>query len=474
MDLSLGGGVTVNSVHYVLTGPNGFATQTGDIDVSATQTITKEFDNLPAGNGYTITLSATASDGSQASTTASFNIIAHETTIVNVHLQFRQNNRTGTAIVNGDVNVCPQIDSVAASPDAITVGGSTAITAVAHDLNGGPSPLSYSWTSTSGSFSNATGASPTFTSSVPGTATLTLTVSDGDCSDTWSIDVNVGTGGGTGGSTGAGGATGGTTGSGGTTTSSGGTTSAGGTTTTGGTTSSGGTTTSSGGTTTTGGTTSSGGTTTTTGGTTSSGGTTTTTGGTTSSGGTTATGGTTSSGGTTATGGTTSSGGSSGGGGFTTAEQLILQNRGADCLACAQDNAPGGPNDPNGAPGLLELDALTGVASAGPGAGTSNLQLALNELACIFPPRTTSPNSCAAGAVSDCYCGDSGSNCSGTTADGVCRSQIEAGTETTDFNTLAQQLANPALPGGLSVVLVRSISFGYNTLGDTRCGQCFQ
>ena len=54
------------------------------------------------------------------------------------------------------------------------------VTAFAHDPDNGPSPLSYSWTSTSGSFSDPTSAAPTFTCTVAGGATLTVMVSDGD------------------------------------------------------------------------------------------------------------------------------------------------------------------------------------------------------------------------------------------------------------------------------------------------------
>src|SRR5258705_12207135 len=57
------GDVTVNSVHYVLT--NGANTLTGDVDVSTAPTLSFVIPGVPAGNGYTLTLTATeAGDGS--------------------------------------------------------------------------------------------------------------------------------------------------------------------------------------------------------------------------------------------------------------------------------------------------------------------------------------------------------------------------------------------------------------------------
>ncbi len=94
-------------------------------------------------------------------------------------------------MINGTLNICG-VDGVSA-PGRLPVGSSLSLSAVAHDTDSGPSPLTYSWTASSGTLSNATAANPTFTCLVTGAATLTVTVSDGDpapgCTSSASVTV---------------------------------------------------------------------------------------------------------------------------------------------------------------------------------------------------------------------------------------------------------------------------------------------
>ncbi len=77
-------------------------------------------------------------------------------------------------------NVCPTVDGIGANPGEVLVGSTIALTGAAHDADTGPSALSYQWQATGGTLSNATAQNPTFTCATPGTASVTLTVSDGD------------------------------------------------------------------------------------------------------------------------------------------------------------------------------------------------------------------------------------------------------------------------------------------------------
>jgi phospholipase C len=65
--------------------------------------------------------------------------------------------------------------------------------AAAHDADQGPSPLSYAWTATSGTLSDASAQAPHFTCAAAGPSTLTVSVSDGDatagCADRLSVTV---------------------------------------------------------------------------------------------------------------------------------------------------------------------------------------------------------------------------------------------------------------------------------------------
>ncbi|HWZ90178.1 MAG TPA: hypothetical protein VNW92_15045, partial [Polyangiaceae bacterium] len=191
--LQLQSGITINTVAYTITGPGTF-TKAGSIDVSNSTTISTVIGAIPAGTGASITLSATSLDGStQCGGSASFNVTAHATTAVSVHLTCHEAPRTGTVLVNGSLNLCPAIDGISANPAEVLVGGSVGLTATAHDTDSGPSPLSFHWTASSGALSDPSLPNPRFTCTSAGVATITLSASDGDpatsCADTASLTV---------------------------------------------------------------------------------------------------------------------------------------------------------------------------------------------------------------------------------------------------------------------------------------------
>jgi phospholipase C len=178
------GGVTVDTFAYAIKGPNGY-TKNGSIDVSQSTTIAAVIGGIPAANGFTITLTGTATDNTtQCLGTASFNVTAGATSTVTVNVDCHEVQTTGSVLVNGVLNVCPTIQGVSASPSTVLAGSNVSLSASAVDPDNGPSPLTYKWTATSGTFSSATAQNPTFTCTAAGQATITLTVSDGDPSAT--------------------------------------------------------------------------------------------------------------------------------------------------------------------------------------------------------------------------------------------------------------------------------------------------
>ena len=195
-DVSLGlvlGGATVTSASYTIIGPASYS-KTGAIDVSQSTKISALIAGIPAGTGYSVTLSATAVDASvSCNGSASFTVTAHQTTSVTVNVSCKEKAKTGSVLVNGAVNICPVADGIMASPSSLAIGGSVVVTGAAHDSDAAPSALSYQWAASSGTLSSTSAASPTFTCTAAGTATLTLTVSDGDtsarCSDTLTTDI---------------------------------------------------------------------------------------------------------------------------------------------------------------------------------------------------------------------------------------------------------------------------------------------
>jgi len=206
LNLDVGPGVTLNAVTYTVTGSgNGFS-KTGSIDVSGASTITGTIGGIPAGNGYTITLTATSADGGTIFTgSGSFNVIAGKTTSVTIHLKGTATSGNGSVTVNGTLNVGPVIDELTVTPLQVFVGSAITLKSVAKDADQGPSALSYYWSTTGGVIDNPIAPNTTLTSPTPGTFTVTLTVSDGEITSAASTNVTFGRKGGDG-SAGAGGA----------------------------------------------------------------------------------------------------------------------------------------------------------------------------------------------------------------------------------------------------------------------------
>jgi phospholipase C len=180
MELQLATGVSLNTVAYTVSGPGGFS-RTGTLDVSHSNTVSGVLSGLPTGTGFTISLTGTATDGTTTCLgSATFDVTARQTTVVAVHLTCHEAATTGSVALNGTVNICPVADGVTATPGEVVVGSAVSLAAFAHDTDNGPSPLSYQWAAASGAFSDPTSATPTFTCTVAGPVTLTVTVSDGD------------------------------------------------------------------------------------------------------------------------------------------------------------------------------------------------------------------------------------------------------------------------------------------------------
>jgi hypothetical protein len=183
--LKLATGVSLDTISYSVTGPT---TRTGTIDVSSSSTVSALISPLLAGSGYAVSLTGTATDGTTtcAGTSAAFSVVAAATTPVSVVISCNQAHTTGSVLVTGSINVCAKIDGVSATPPT---GNVIAIASATDDPDSGPLPIAYHWTTTSGTLSDPTAQNPTFTCSVPGNVSLTLTVSDGDpaCSDSFNL-----------------------------------------------------------------------------------------------------------------------------------------------------------------------------------------------------------------------------------------------------------------------------------------------
>jgi arylsulfatase A-like enzyme len=179
VNLEVAPGVTLKSVKYTLSG-NGFS-KTGSIDVSGAPTISGTIGGIPAGKGYTLTLSATSTDDATSfSGSAKLDVTAGKTTSVTIRLKGTVKSGNGSVSVNGSLNVAPVLDEVTVTPATVNVDRTITLSSVARDVDAAPKALSYYWSTTGGVISDPISPHATLTSDRPGTFTVTLTVSDGE------------------------------------------------------------------------------------------------------------------------------------------------------------------------------------------------------------------------------------------------------------------------------------------------------
>jgi hypothetical protein len=174
--LDFGSNVTLSSVDYVLTRANSGFSRTGSLSVGDDPIVTATFQNLPPGKDYTIVVSGTASDGvSTCQGQVTFSVMPSMTTILEIPLTC-----SGLAGITATFNMCPVIDSLSAIPSEVVVGSSIQLTALAHDPDAGPAPLSAAWTADGGALSTLSPTGATFTCTAPGTFHVGLQISDSD------------------------------------------------------------------------------------------------------------------------------------------------------------------------------------------------------------------------------------------------------------------------------------------------------
>ncbi len=188
--LTVAPGVDETQINYTITG-NGIDPLTGTIQV-VSNPVTADIAPIPVGSGYTITL-ATA-DGI-CTGSATFDVVASQTTTVAVPIQCSTTPPRGSVSVTGTFLACPTVGSMVVSPTSVAVGSTIQVNASAQNL--GQGTLTYAWTATSdGTFANPATAMTTYLCATTGTKTLTITVSNVNCTDSLSVDVTCGQGGG--------------------------------------------------------------------------------------------------------------------------------------------------------------------------------------------------------------------------------------------------------------------------------------
>jgi hypothetical protein len=222
------GGDTITSVNYKITATTSGATLvSGTInttDVNSTASLDLALPPTAAGATDTVLLTATTGKGVSCTTgSVTFTVTSGANTNVMLSMLCGTSvpqTVTGTVDITTTVsssNSCPDITNAVVAPDQTSVGGTVAVSTVGFDPDG--DSLTYAW-GPAANFAPATSASSVYTCTTAGVQPITLTISDGKCNATVTLQVtcvgaSAGTGGTAGGAAGAP-ATGGVVGTGGT------------------------------------------------------------------------------------------------------------------------------------------------------------------------------------------------------------------------------------------------------------------
>jgi len=178
LNLTLSNGVLIEAFTATITGDAIAAPIVRTIPVPNNgATVSALFGGLPQGD-YEIALEATSVDGnSDCGGSAEFTVVAQQTVGVTVPITCNTDSIRGQVNVDGEINVCPDVDFLFVAPLQTAVGGPISVEAHASDSDG--DTISYAWTATDGEFDATDDASATYTCSAPGEQTITVTINDG-------------------------------------------------------------------------------------------------------------------------------------------------------------------------------------------------------------------------------------------------------------------------------------------------------
>lgn len=191
LSLEAARGVALTAVSYSVDGAD--FEKSGSLEVNGSSSLSGTVRDLPAARGYTIKLDATsAHDDSTCTGSARFDVRGAKTTGVYIYLRCDGTHQEGDALENGESNLCPAVEQLTVNPTQALPGGTVTLVAAASDSDQAPHALRYSWTTSGGALSSTSQPSVELTSDRPGDFSVTLTVSDGDCSDWVTTNVTFG------------------------------------------------------------------------------------------------------------------------------------------------------------------------------------------------------------------------------------------------------------------------------------------
>jgi hypothetical protein len=198
LDMRLTGpnGYVINSALYSITG-GGLATpRTNTIDLTNSSQLRFQVGNLPIATGYSISLTATATNNSACSGSANFAIANNTVTTISMPLTCAGITTTdpdnnGDLRVNVAVEVvngvaCPVVTGITALPLETAVGSNIQLEGFTSQSSG----VTVAWSGSGGTFSSATTAATAFTCGTGGDHDLSFAVSKAGCTtNSYSVPV---------------------------------------------------------------------------------------------------------------------------------------------------------------------------------------------------------------------------------------------------------------------------------------------
>jgi cysteine-rich repeat protein len=173
----LAGAIDVTEVNYSIQVPEHSAIQ-GKLPVAEDGTVSGSVADVPAAEGVLVALTAAGSKGEVCSGEGTVTVLPGQTTGVSIVLQCRIGDTpvtTGTIEITGTFNVCPQVLTATADPTSTET--TSAVASTATDLN--MDTLTLKWSAGAGSFADAAAANTTYTCAGSGEQELTITADDG-------------------------------------------------------------------------------------------------------------------------------------------------------------------------------------------------------------------------------------------------------------------------------------------------------
>lgn len=194
--LVIPGGSTISSVSWSIKSSVGQSLASGTTNTSRAGASVSLAVGLPAGQGDTVTMTATTNAGIPCSGTSNpFDVTPNQTSSVSVVLNcgpIVADGGLGSVVITGTLvsgDNCPTLTAWAISPEtAAANGGQIDVSATAADADTGD-VLTYAWSAVAGSFAAPAATSTTYTCGAAGAQTLHLSVSDNHAPVPCQIDV---------------------------------------------------------------------------------------------------------------------------------------------------------------------------------------------------------------------------------------------------------------------------------------------